>query len=228
MASAKNSEEAVTPARARAFIQANTRLERPSLLPELQLHLASEVCDLWQMTEDERDAIGLPPPYWAFAWAGGQALARYLLDNALEVRRRGVLDLGAGSGLVAIAAGLAGAATVTASDIDPYAQAAIGLNAAVNGAEIDAVVGDVIGGDASAWQLILVGDLFYERLTAERLEPWLRGLVAGGTRVLVGDPRRTYLPREGLAELASYQVPTSQELEDTDLRNARVWELAAE
>jgi len=211
--------------RAPDFIRAQTRLERPSLLPELQLHLASEVCALWQMTEDEREAIGLPPPYWAFAWAGGQALARYLLDHPDQARGRGVLDLGAGSGLVAIAACLAGAATVTASDIDPYARVSIALNAEVNDVVIDAIVDDVIGADAAGWQLILVGDLFYERLTSDKLERWLRGLVAGGTRVLVGDPRRTYLPRQGLDELASYQVVTSKELEDTDLRNARVWEL---
>jgi len=211
----------------RDFIVEHTVLAASPLVPEVQLHLASELVPLWQMTEEELSAAVVEPPFWAFAWAGGQALARYALDNPAVVRGRRVLDLGAGSGLVAIAASLAGASQVTASDPDAYAQASIELNAEANGVAVPEILGDCIGTTGDVWDVILVGDVFYERALTERLEPWLRGLVGGGVDVLVGDPRRTYLPREGIEELAHYTVPTSRELEDTDIRNARVWRLDA-
>jgi predicted nicotinamide N-methyase len=219
------SHNASTPAE---FIVANTVLTAPPLIPEIRLYSASEVVPLWQMTEEELNAAVVEPPYWAFAWAGGQALARYALDNPKVVQGRRVLDLGAGSGLVSIAVLMAGAAGATASDPDTYAQAAVALNAAANGVAVPEIVGDCIGEPAGRWDLILVGDVFYERALSARLEGWLRGLVGQGVEVLVGDPRRTYLPREGIDQLAQYSVPTSRELEDTDVRNACVWRLHAD
>jgi len=204
------------------FIRANTALAAPPLVPEIELHLATEVLPLWRKTEEELAEIGLPPPYWAFAWAGGQALARYVLDNPALVRGRRVLDIGAGSGLVGIAAAKAGAASVLAADIDRYACAAIALNAAANGVDIAVTPDDVIGvpGD---WEVILVGDLFYERPLAERLLAWLAPLHAP---VLMGDPGRSYFPKQGVEPLARYKVETSRDLEDRDIRDTGVWRLA--
>ncbi|MDP6563571.1 MAG: 50S ribosomal protein L11 methyltransferase [Alphaproteobacteria bacterium] len=206
------------------FVARNTEVQVPPLVPELRLRLASELFPLWRMTEQELAATGLPPPYWAFAWAGGQALARYLLDNPDVVAGRSVLDMGSGGGLVAMAAARAGAARVLAADIDPYAIAAMTLNLAFNDLAVEMVCEDLIDSDGG-WQVVLVGDLFYEQPLAERLESWLRRLAARGALVLVGDPKRTYLPRTGLDRLARYAVPTSRELEDSDLRNACVWRL---
>ena len=204
------------------FIRANTALAAPPLVPEIELHLATEVLPLWRKTEEELAEIGLPPPYWAFAWAGGQALARYVLDNPALVRGRRVLDIGAGSGLVGIAAAKAGAASVLAADIDRYACAAIALNAAANGVDIAVTPDDVIGvpGD---WEVILVGDLFYERPLAERLLAWLAPL---HSPVLMGDQGRSYFPKQGVEPLARYKVETSRDLEDRDIRDTGVWRLA--
>ncbi|HEY0266479.1 MAG TPA: 50S ribosomal protein L11 methyltransferase [Rhizomicrobium sp.] len=207
-----------------AFIRANAALVAPPLVPEIRLHLATEVVPLWHATEDELAKIGMPPPYWAFAWAGGQALARYVLDNPTTVRGRTVLDIGAGSGLVAIAAGKAGAASVLAADIDAFACAAIALNAAVNDCDIAITQDDVIGTQGT-WDVILVGDLFYERPLAERLLAWLRQMARPA---LLGDPGRTYFPKAGVEKLAAYSVQTTRDLEDRDIRETGVYRLDRE
>ncbi|MES2292239.1 MAG: methyltransferase [Pseudomonadota bacterium] len=204
-----------------AFIRDNSQLLAPPLVPEIRLHLASEVIPLWRKTEEELAKIGVPPPYWAFAWAGGQALARYVLDHPDIVLGKRVLDFGAGSGLVALAAAKAGAAHVIAADIDPFAIAAIARNATVNGVAIETVTDDVIGG-SELFDLILVGDMCYERPLAERLMLWLK---ASPAQVLLGDPGRSYFPKTGLTQLASYSVPTTRELEDREIRETGVWRL---
>lgn len=206
-----------------AFIRANTVLQPPRLLPELRLHLASEVVPLWQATEEELTERGVPPPYWAFAWAGGQALARYVLDRPETVRGLRVLDFAAGSGLGGIAAALAGARQVQATEIDPFACAAIALNAEANGVAVAVLAEDVMDRGDGAWDVVLAGDVCYERPMAGRVAAWLRALAGQGVTVLLGDPGRSYMPKDGLAPLARYPVPTTRELEDSDLRNAAVW-----
>jgi predicted nicotinamide N-methyase len=204
------------------FIRINAALMAPPLVPEIQLHLAIEVVPLWHATEEELARIGMPPPYWAFAWAGGQALARYVLDHPGTVHGKRVLDIGAGSGLVGLAAVQAGAASVLAADIDAFACAAIRLNAAANGCDIAVTQEDLIGAPG-AWDVILVGDLFYERPLAERLLAWLKLL---GTTALLGDPGRTYFPKAGIEKLASYPVQTTRDLEDREIRETGVYSLA--
>ncbi len=217
-----------------AFIRANTAVEAPPLTPEIRLWLASEAIPLWEAGEAELAATGLPPPFWAFAWAGGQALARYLLDHPDEVAGKRVFDFAAGSGLQAIAAAKAGAAEVTASEVDPFATTAIRLNAALNGVEIAVVEADAIDADpadrtdcddCADWDVVLAGDVFYERDLAARVEPWLRRLAGGGATVLVGDPGRGFLPKAGLERVIASAVKTDRALEDTDVRNAVVWRL---
>ena len=212
------------PADPLAFIRANTRLLPVPHAPEIALHVAEEATDLWQRTEDELAEIGLPPPFWAFAWAGGQALARYVLDHPDLVAGRRVLDFASGSGLVAIAAAKAGATQVMASDLDPFAVAAIGLNAWANGVagRIEAVQADWIGRDPGV-DTVLAADIFYERDLAARVTDWLASLQAGGTTVLLGDPGRAYLPRDRLTALATYEVPVSRSLEDAEIKRSHVW-----
>jgi predicted nicotinamide N-methyase len=200
------------------FIASNTQLMAPPLVPEIVLHLATEVVPLWRKTEEELAAEGVPPPYWAFAWAGGQALARYILDNPEIARGKQVLDFGSGSGLVAIAAAMAGA-RVLAADIDTFSAAAIALNAGANDVEIEITTDDVIG-RAGGWQVILVGDMCYERPLAERLLAWLRD---SGAMVLLGDPGRSYFPKSGVERLATYRVQTTRELEDREIRETGVF-----
>jgi predicted nicotinamide N-methyase len=211
-----------------AFIRANTRLTPVPLVPEISLYVADESVAIWQKTEEELDQMGLPPPYWAFAWAGGQALARYVLDHPHEVAGKRVLDLAAGSGLVAIAAAKAGAAPVIAADIDAFTEPAIALNAEQNGVYIEIMTQDLLDRPAPEeprYDVILVGDLFYERDTATRALSFLDRNAAAGSRVLVGDPGRTYLPKERLARLAEYSVPVTRELEDMEIKRTLVWEL---
>jgi predicted nicotinamide N-methyase len=203
------------------FITANAVLIAPPLVPELKLYLATEVVPLWHATEEELVKIGVPPPYWAFAWAGGQALARYLLDNPAFVRGRRVLDIGSGSGLVGLAAARAGAAHVLAADIDAFSCAAIHLNAAANGQQITVTQDDLIGTQGD-WEVILVGDLFYERPLAQRLLAWLKPLAMPA---LLGDPGRTYFPKTGVEKLAHYQVQTTRDLEDREIRETGVYRL---
>ena len=208
-----------------AFIRANTSLLAPPHVPEISLHLADEAHDLWLKTEEELEAIGLPPPFWAFAWAGGQGLARSLLDNPETVRGRRVLDFASGSGLVAIAAAKAGAAHVLAADIDPFCAAAIRLNLEANGVSADFTGSDLIGAD-EGWDVVLAGDVFYDKALAVRLTPWFSSLAARGATVLVGDPGRSYLPREGLLRLAEYQVSVTRALEDAEVKRTTVWRVA--
>ena len=183
---------------------------------------------MWEKTEEELGAIGLPPPYWAFAWAGGQALARHVLDHREIVAGKRVLDLAAGSGLVAIAAAKAGAAPVIAADIDAFTEAAIALNAEANDVYVEIITQDLLDRavpDTPRYDVILVGDLFYERDTAARALAFLDRNAASGTRVLIGDPGRTYLPKERLTLLAEYSVPVTRELEDMEIKRTSVWEL---
>ncbi|HXS41315.1 MAG TPA: 50S ribosomal protein L11 methyltransferase [Stellaceae bacterium] len=209
-----------------AFIRAQTAIAAPPLTPEIRLHLASEVTPLWHATEASLAKQQLPPPYWAFAWAGGQALARYLLDHRDVAAGQDALDFGAGSGLVAIAARMAGARRVTAAEIDPFATAAIAMNARLNNVSVALEASDVIGRAAAPWTLILAGDMCYERPLAERLIAWLKTKARGGATVLLGDPGRAYLPKTGLTELARYAVPTPLDLEDRTERIGIVWRLA--
>ena len=197
----------------------------PPLVPEIRLYLATEVTPIWLGTEEALARSGLPPPFWAFAWAGGQALARYLLDHPDEVAGRSVLDFGAGSGLIAIAAAKAGATSVLAAEIDNFAAAAIAANAALNDVEIAVQTADLLATVKSGWDVVTAGDVCYERPMADRVTGWLRMLTARGTLVLLGDPGRAYLPAEGLIERARYLVPTSRELEDRETRETVVWEV---
>lgn len=206
------------------FIRTNTQLLAPPHTPEIRLHLATELVPIWQKTEEELAAIGVPPPFWAFAWAGGQALARHILDNGDSVRGRRVLDFASGSGLSAIAAAKAGAAHVLATEIDPFAIAAIGLNAAVNGVSVEATLEDMIGRD-EGWDTVLAGDVCYEREMAARVFAWLRALAGRGALVLMGDPGRNYLPSSNLVEIAVYDVQTTRELEDREVRRTKVWQI---
>lgn len=213
-----------TPAARRAFVLANTQLRSVPHAPEISLHVADEATPLWLKTEEELGAIGLPPPFWAFAWAGGQALARYVLDNPATVRNRQVLDFASGSGLVGIAAAKAGAASVASADIDPFALEAMDLNAAANGVSLASIGHDQIGMDAG-WGTVLAGDIFYERELAGRVLAWLASLAARGATVLVGDPGRAYLPKDRLTALITYAVPVTRDLEDLDIKKTTVWQL---
>ncbi|MFK5599876.1 class I SAM-dependent methyltransferase [Methylobacterium sp. HMF5984] len=218
----------ITPENAAAFIRANTRLLPVAHAPEIVLHVADEATELWQKTEDELAEIGLPPPFWAFAWAGGQALARYLLDNPDIAAGRRVLDFASGSGLVAIAAARSGAASVLASDLDAFAIAAIPLNAAANGVSgrIATSSADLIGTVPDV-DLVLAADIFYERDLAGAVGDWLGRLHAAGTTVLIGDPGRSYLPRARLEAIASYAVPVTRALEDAEIKQSHVWRFVA-
>ena len=205
------------------FIRSNTAIATPPLVPEIRLHLATEVTPIWQATEETLARNALPPPFWAFAWAGGQALARYLLDHPQMVAGRELLDFGAGSGLVAIAAAKAGAARVIAAEIDHFAAAAIAMNAALNDVAIEVVTADLSDGDSRFWKLVTAGDICYEQPMAERAMRWLRRLAGRGSTVLLGDPGRAHLPGAGLCELARYDVPTSHELEGRERCDGFVW-----
>jgi predicted nicotinamide N-methyase len=207
------------------FVRGNTAVTAPPLVPEIGLYLATEIAPIWQATEETLARSALPPPFWAFAWAGGQALARYLLDHPGEVAGRSVLDFGAGSGLVAIAAAKAGAACVLAAEIDHFAAAAIAANAALNDVAIAVRTTDLLDTVDPRWEVVTAGDVCYERPMADRVTGWLRGLAARGTLVLLGDPGRAYLPRKGLVERGRYLVPTSRELEDRDSRDTVVWQI---
>jgi len=207
------------------FIRRNTAITAPPLVPEIRLHLATEITPIWQATEEILARSALPPPFWAFAWAGGQALARYLLDHPEVVAGRSVLDFGAGSGLVAIAAARAGAASVLAAEIDHFAAAAIAANAALNGVAIAVTTANALDTADPGWEVVTAGDVCYERPMAERVTAWLRDLARRGGLVLLGDPGRAYLPSHGLHERARYLVPTSRELEDRESRDGVVWEV---
>jgi predicted nicotinamide N-methyase len=184
--------------------------------------MADEATTLWEKTETEMECIGLPPPFWAFPWAGGQALARHILDHPALFEGRRVLDFAAGSGLVAIAAAKCGASEVTACDIDAFAIAAMKINAAENGVRIDARLADLVGID-EGWDIVLAGDVSYERDMAARVTDWLARLARRGAHVLIGDPGRTYLARDLLEPIAEYDVPVIRDIEDADVKRTRVW-----
>jgi predicted nicotinamide N-methyase len=207
----------------RALVLSRTRLQRPAAVPELQLHLADDMDQAWKHLQAELDSDALPPPYWAFAWLGGQAIARYVLDHPEEVAGRRVLDLGCGSGMGALAARLAGAAAVTAADTDPFAEAAVGLNAEANALTVDFVGRDLVTAALSDVDVVLAGDLCYDAAMTARVRPWLRATAAAGTRVLLGDPGRHYLAREGLTGLTSYDVATTRELEGVQSKRVGVY-----
>ncbi|MDP1736637.1 MAG: methyltransferase [Caulobacter sp.] len=208
----------------RAFIRDNTRLQAPPHAPELVLHLADEITPIWKLTEEALSEIGLPPPFWAFAWAGGQAVARYVLDNPEIVAGKRVVDFASGSGMVAIAAMKAGAASALAADIDVFCAAAVELNAAANGVAVSFTDLDLLDAPAPAdADVILAGDICYEKPLAERVIAWLTAAKAAGKTVLIGDPGRTYFPKTGLIQLAEYQVTTTRELEDMEVKRTRVW-----
>ena len=210
-----------------SFVQANTVITAASLVPEIRLHLASEVTPLWHATETAMEREGLPPPYWAFAWPGGQAFARVLLDRPELARGRAVLDFAAGCGVAAIAAAKSGAAAVTASEIDSFALAAIGLNVALNDVRVAITDADLLDSAPGAWDLILAGDVCYEKPMAARVIAWLDRAVAAGAEVLVADPGRAYLPGIGLDEVARYDVPTSLDLENRKIMTTVIYRYAS-
>jgi predicted nicotinamide N-methyase len=204
------------------FILDNTTVMAPPHVPEIRLHLADEAHDLWLKTEDELEAIGLPPPFWAFAWAGGQGLARHILDHREVVAGKRVVDFASGSGLVAIAAALSGAISVLAVDIDPWTEAAIRLNSRLSNIQVDFSNADIIGTSLQA-DVLLAGDVFYDRAFADRLIPWFEALAKAGVAVIVGDPGRAYCPRDRMGALATYEVPVTRALEDAAVKTTTVW-----
>ena len=199
------------------FVLANTTLTPVPLVPEIVLHSACEAMELWERTHHDE------PPFWAFPWAGGQALARHVLDHPELVAGRTVFDLASGSGLVAIAAALAGAREVTANDIDPLSLAAVQLNAAANGVRVTTLAGDQLAGDAAGAEVVLAGDVFYDAQITALVLPLLHRAAARGAVVLLGDPDRAHLPSTEFEARARYEVPVPLTLESTDTRGATVW-----
>jgi len=209
-----------------AFILANTRLQAVPHAPEISLWLADEITPIWRLTEEELGELGLPPPFWAFAWAGGQAVARWLLDNPSEVAGKRVLDFATGSGLVGIAAMKAGAVSALGADIDPFCAAAVALNAEANGVALSFTDRNLLDAPPPPVDVICAGDVCYEAPMTERVLDWLGQARANGTRVLIGDPGRTYFPKTGLDFLAEYRVQTTRELEDQEIKRSSVWSMA--
>jgi predicted nicotinamide N-methyase len=208
------------------FIRAGTAISHHVLVPEIPLHLATEITPIWQATESFLAETGTEPPFWAFAWPGSAAMARHILDHPELVARRRVLDFAAGCGLAAIACARSGAAAVEAADIDPLAIAATTLNAALNGVDVVALAGDVVG-SACRWDLILCGDVCYEAPMTAHILPWLRAM-ARDAEVWVADPGRAYIPRAGMVELQRLTVPTTMELEDHATRLVTIWRVLTE
>lgn len=207
------------------FIRANTALQPVPHAPEISLHVADEITPIWTMTEEALGALGISPPFWAFAWAGGQAISRYVLDHPEIVRGKSVLDFAAGSGLCAIAAVKAGAASVLACDIDPFCRAAMTVNAEANDVQVTCVIADLLDDPPPPVDVILAGDICYEKTLSERVLAWLTMARAAGAAVLIGDPGRTYFPRQSLVQLAQYEVQTTRELEDFEIKKTGVWTL---
>ena len=205
------------------FIVENTSVMTPPHVPEIRLYLADEAHDLWLKTEEELEEIGLPPPFWAFAWAGGQGLARHVLDHPRIVGGKRVLDFASGSGLVAIAAAKAGAASVLAADIDPLTGTAIRLNSRLNDAAVDFTSENQLGKPVEA-DVLLAGDVFYDKSFADALIPWFTSLVADGKTVIAGDPGRSYCPKDLMTPLATYEVPVTRALEDAEVKKTTVWQ----
>lgn len=214
------------PSSSEDFVRAQTRPARHPMVPEIILYLAEAITPIWTASEDSLTEIGIEPPYWAFAWPGGAATARYLLDNPALVRGRVVFDIAAGSGIAAIAAAIAGAQSVSACEIDATARAAIRVNADTNGVSVIIPDGDPLDAAPPANAVILAGDVCYQRDMAERMMAWLHRARAAGTEVLLADPGRAYLPQTGLEECARYWVPTSLELEDREMRETVIYRLS--
>jgi predicted nicotinamide N-methyase len=208
------------------FVASQTVISRAPLAPEIALHLATEITPIWQATEAWLAEHNIEPPFWAFAWPGGQALARAVLDDPKLVAGKRVLDFAAGCGIAAIAAAQAGAVLVEAAEIDPLALAAVRLNAALNGVAVATPPGDVVGAPCR-WDVIFAGDVCYEAPMTAHILPWLRSLAAAGAEVLIADPGRAYLPKAGLAPIARYSVPTTRELEDREVREVTIHRLLA-
>ena len=209
---------------AQAFIRANTRIAAVPGLP-IRIHTADALTPIWEATEEDLAEANVAPPFWAFPWAGGQALARYVLDNPGSVRGKRVLDLACGSGLVGIAAALAGAAEVVANDIDPMCQAAVALNAELAGVSIAYSVGDLLHGDPPDVDVILAADVFYEQTPARLFRAMLERAHARGIHVFAGDPGRTYFPRDVFRQVGEYEVETTTEIENHPIKTAWVWTL---
>ncbi len=207
------------------FISANTELIAPPLVPELRLHLASESLPIWQKTEDELGEMNVPPPYWAFAWAGGQALARHILDRPELVAGKRLLDLGTGSGLTALAAMRSGAQSALAADIDALALIATRLNAVANGLDVLTTAEDLLARPPDRFDVVLVGDLFYERQLADKVLAYIDAARASGAQVLIGDPQRNYFPRDRFTQVAEFRVPVTRELEDSEIKRTAVWQV---
>ena len=208
------------------FIREETRTRPVPHAEEISLHVADEAMDLWQKTEEELGELGLAPPFWAFAWAGGQGLARYVLDHPEMVCQKRVLDFACGSGLVAIAAKIAGAGSCHGVDIDPFAIAASRLNAELNGVVATFAEGDITRASVPDVDIVFCGDVFYDRNMADEVLTFVDALIAAGIEVYVGDPGRSYLPKERLRELADYQVPVVGQLEDNEIKNTYVYKVA--
>ena len=208
-----------------AFVRENTRVLVPPLVPEIKLYLAEESVPLWEKTEEELGEMNVPPPFWAFAWAGGQALARYVLDNPELADGRRVIDLGAGSGLCAIAAKLAGASKVLAADVDPFTPHAIALNAEVNDVRLDATSDNILTRPPPEHDLLLVGDLFYEKDLSDSVLKWCEAAAAHGASVLIGDPKRSFFPTDRFEPVAEYSVPVTRALEDSEIKRTLVWKM---
>lgn len=208
-----------------AFVRANTVVGRPVLVPEIELHLASEITPIWQATEAWLEREGVAPPFWAFAWPGSIAIARHVLDHPGTVAGKRVLDFAAGGGLAAIAAAKAGAALVEAAEIDALAIAAIDLNAALNEVSVVADCGDVVGADCR-WDVIFAGDVCYEAPMTAHIMPWLRAMAATA-EVWIADPGRAYFSSAGIAPFARFVVPTTRELEDRETREVVLGRLSA-
>lgn len=209
---------------AKAFIRANTRAVSVPGLP-IRLYTADELTPIWEATEKDLAEANVAPPFWAFPWAGGQALARYVINNPDTVRGKLVLDLASGSGLVAVAAALAGAAQVVANDIDPMCEAAVALNAELNGVSIDYLGGNLLEGEPPDYDVILAADVFYEQTPARLFRAMLERAHANGSLILAGDPGRTYFPRNAFRQVAEYAVETTTEIENNPVKSARVWTL---
>lgn len=211
----------------RGFVVGNTRLQRVPFLPEVRLWLADELEPIWRMTQRELGGTDVAPPFWAFVWPGGQAVARYVLDHPAEVAGKRVVDLGSGSGLCAIAAIRAGAASALAADVEPFCEEAVALNAEANGVRVAFTGHDLLEADPPETDVILAGDVCYERRLAERVLGWLEIADARGVRVLMGDPGRPYFVGEGFIRLAEYEVPTTRELEDGNVKRTGVFDFSS-
>lgn len=212
----------------RAYVAGNSVVQTAPLVPEIKLHLADERAPLWTKTQRDLWDDGIVLPYWAFAWAGGQALARLLLDEPERVRGKRVLDFASGSAISGIAAKLSGATHVLAADIDPLAAVAAQMNADANAITLDTSTDDLVGQSLAGFDVIIAGDICYEQSVAERVRDWLGTEARAGREVLIGDPGRTFLPRKDLEPVIGYGVKSARDLDDTDVRNARVWRFAAD